>query len=129
MSQWREFDLKQADEIFDEYSKPYRMIDNGNLFFALGEYKEAYETKCAEVEEFKAKYNFMLNSAQQNAKERDKAEAESDRFSVKVGRLNVEIVNQNTTIRELTAEVERLKETATRYLQTARATNTNKTRK
>lgn len=36
------FDLKQADEILDEYAKPYSMIDNGNLFFAACEYRNAY---------------------------------------------------------------------------------------
>ena len=46
----RPFDLKQADEIAKEYSEPNSMIDNGNLFFALCEYQEAYLAVKHELE-------------------------------------------------------------------------------
>jgi hypothetical protein len=36
------YDLKQAGEILEEYSKPNSMVDNGNLFFAGIEYQKAY---------------------------------------------------------------------------------------
>ena len=50
----RRFDLKQAREIALEYAEPGSMIDNGNLFFALGEFMESHaalEARIAELEE------------------------------------------------------------------------------
>lgn len=68
----REFDLKQADEIAEEYSKPYSMIDNGNLFFALEEYREAYKTLQAELDRLKKTYCEVFD-------DRDKLQAELDK--------------------------------------------------
>ena len=42
MSKPREFDLKQAAEIALCYSQKDSTIDNGNLFFALLEYRDAF---------------------------------------------------------------------------------------
>lgn len=39
----RELDLDQADEILDGYAMKDSTIDEGNLYFAAWEYKEAYE--------------------------------------------------------------------------------------
>lgn len=35
--------LKDADQILNEYSQPDSLVDEGNLFFAATEYKKAYE--------------------------------------------------------------------------------------
>lgn len=54
-------DLKSANEIIEEYSKPYSSIDNGNLYFACCTYQAEYKKlqselaqlreKCAEYED------------------------------------------------------------------------------
>lgn len=56
----REFDLKQANEIIEEYSKPHSMIDNGNLFFACCEYQEAYQSLQSELEKVKAEIQIWM---------------------------------------------------------------------
>lgn len=42
--------------------------------------KEAYEKCLLDLNEMTAKYNFMVDSAQQSAKERDVAEAEANKY-------------------------------------------------
>lgn len=37
------YDLEGADKILKEYSELDSFIDSGNLFYAAGEYKEAYK--------------------------------------------------------------------------------------
>ncbi len=57
----REFDLKQADQIIEEYGKPNSMVDNGNLFFALVEYQEAYQELKEKLEIAKNALEFYGN--------------------------------------------------------------------
>ena len=44
--------LLEADKILREYVEPNSMIDNGNLFFAATEYKEAYTRVRTMADEF-----------------------------------------------------------------------------
>lgn len=48
-------DLKSADEIIEEYSKPHSMIDNGNLYFACCTYQTEYKKLQAELAQLKEK--------------------------------------------------------------------------
>lgn len=63
----REFDLKSADEILVAYTKPYdNTIDNGNLFFAATEYKDAYEKLQRERDRYRAALEFYANKENWN---------------------------------------------------------------
>lgn len=48
-------DLKSADEIIEEYSKPYSTIDNGNLYFACCTYQTEYKKLQSELAQLKEK--------------------------------------------------------------------------
>ena len=54
--------LRQANEVLEDYPKPNSMIDNGNLFYAAVEYQKAYRRQQKKLNAAEAKLH-VANAA------------------------------------------------------------------
>lgn len=84
-------DKALRDELSQAFAKENSKLDGNEFPYGWG-FQCGYDARDAEVAELRAKYNFMVDSAQQNAKERDELQAKLDLM-----KLNKEIETMSNT--------------------------------